>query len=158
MEVLVVDVPVRADGQVQRFGQRVDNRRADPVQAARDLVPAAAELAAGVQDGVGDGRRRNPLFRVDAGGDAAAVVLDPDDVPRQDIDLDPGTVPRQSLVDRVVDDLLDQMVQAGQAGRADIHTRALADRFQPFQHLDLRFIVVVFFRLFKEPFESLSFV
>ena len=53
--------------------ERVDHAHADAVQAARDLVATAAELAAGVQHGVHD------LERVLAGGvladrDAAAVV------------------------------------------------------------------------------------
>jgi hypothetical protein len=48
--VLRPDVAFAADLQVEALGERVDDRDADPVQAARDLVPAAVpELAAGVQ-------------------------------------------------------------------------------------------------------------
>ena len=49
----------------------------------------------------------------------------------------------QRLVDGVVHDLIDQMVQAALAGRADIHARALAHRFQAFQDLDLTGVILV---------------
>ena len=58
--------------------QRVDDRDADAVQAAGDLVAAAAELAAGVQHGQRHRDGGHVLARGGVGGDAAAVVLDPD--------------------------------------------------------------------------------
>ena len=43
----------------------------------------------------------------------------------------------QRLVDRVVDDLVDHVVQArAVVGVADIHARPLADGIQPLQNLD----------------------
>ena len=79
------DEPVarRFDAHPRR--QRVDDADADAVQAARHLVAAAAELAAGMEDGMDD------LERVLAGGvladrHAAAVVLDDDDAVRLDRD------------------------------------------------------------------------
>ena len=49
------DVAVAADLHVELLGEGVDDRHADAVQAAGDLVAAAlAELAAGVQDGEHD--------------------------------------------------------------------------------------------------------
>jgi hypothetical protein len=44
-------VLVAADLDLEPFGQRVGDARADAVQAARDLVAAVPELAAGVQIG-----------------------------------------------------------------------------------------------------------
>ena len=59
--LLAPDVAVAADLDVQQLRQRVDDRDADAVQAAGDLVAAAvAELAAGVQDGEHDLDRRRP--------------------------------------------------------------------------------------------------
>ena len=76
---------VAADLDVQRLGQRVDDRDADAVQAAGDLVAAAvAELAAGVQDGEHDLDGRLSLLLHDRDGDAAAVVGDGDRVVRVD--------------------------------------------------------------------------
>ena len=45
-------------------------------------------------------------------------------------------VARHRLVDRVVDDLPDQVVQPGEAGRADVHARPFADRIEAFEDLD----------------------
>ena len=60
---------------------------------------------------------------------------------KRDIDL--VAVPRQGFIDRVVDDLVDEVVQAGSAGRADVHRGTLADRLEAFENLDLVRAVVV---------------
>ena len=53
-----------------------------------------------------------------------------------DGDVDFGAVARQSFVYRVIDDFIDQMVQARFARGADIHGGPLANCFQPFQNFD----------------------
>ena len=50
-ELHLIDLPVLVDLHLQPLGQGVDHAGAHAVQAAGDLVAAAAELAAGVQDG-----------------------------------------------------------------------------------------------------------
>ncbi len=122
--------------------QRVDDRDADAVQAAGDLVAAAAELAAGVQHGQRHVDRRQLLARGGVGGDAAAVVDDPDAAVGEQRHHDPVAVAGERLVDRVVDDLGDQVVQAALAGRADVHAGALADRLEALEHLDRGGVVV----------------
>ena len=68
-------VAVAADLHEQALGQRVDDRDADAVQAAGDLVAAAvAELAAGVQHGEHDLDRGPALLLHHVDGDPAAVV------------------------------------------------------------------------------------
>ncbi len=139
---LGVLVAVAPDGQVQPLRQRVDDRHADAVQAAGDLVAAAvAELAAGVQDGEDDlgGRLLLLLHRVD--GDPAAVVDDGDRVVRVDHDLDLVGLAGERLVDGVVDDLVDQVVQAAGAGRADVHARALAHGLEALEDGDVLGVV-----------------
>jgi hypothetical protein len=42
----------------------------------------------------------------------------------------------ECLVDRVVDYLIDQMVQAALTGRSDVHAGALAHRFEAFEDRD----------------------
>lgn len=42
----------------------------------------------------------------------------------------------QRLVDRVVDDLVHEVVQSALAGRADVHTGSLADRVQALEDGD----------------------
>ena len=118
-----------------------------PCRPPDDGVAAvlAAELAAGVQLGHHD---------VDGGGtagvhldrDTAAVVGDLDAAVLEDPHVDLRRVAGHRLVDRVVDDLPDQMVQTALAGGADIHARAFADRLQSFEDGDGR--GAVFFRFF----------
>ena len=70
------------------------------------------------------------------GGDAAAVVLDPDAAVGCRVTHDPVAVAGQRLVDGVVDDLPDQVVQAALTGGADVHAGALADRLEALEDLD----------------------
>ena len=58
LEALVPVVAVAVDVELEPLGERVDDRDADTVQAAGDLVALAAELAAGVQHGENDLGRR----------------------------------------------------------------------------------------------------
>ena len=85
----LVRVAVAADGQAQPLGERVDDRHADAVQAARDLVGVAVELAAGVQHGHHDlgGGTPQLVVGMDLDGDAAAVVDHADRVVGVDDDL-----------------------------------------------------------------------
>ena len=106
------------------------------MQAARDLVAVVVELAAGVQDRQHDlGGRLAACVPIDR--NAAAVVDDRHRVVDVDRDVDLVAEPGERLVDRVVDDFVDEMVQPRDAGRADVHGGALAHRLEPFEDLDL---------------------
>ena len=50
--------------------------------------------------------------------------------------VDARAVPGHGLVDRVVDDLVHQVVQAADAGRADVHAGTLADVLEAFERRD----------------------
>src|SRR5215217_9116454 len=73
--------------------------------------------------------------------DAAALVDDRDGVVRVDRDRDGVVATRQRLVDGVVDDLVDQVVQTANAGRPDVHARALADRLEALEDRDVLGVV-----------------
>ena len=133
---LLVRLAVPVDLHVEPRGQRVDHRDADAVQAAGDRVGVGIELAAGVQDRHDDLDGGLALLRVHLGRDAAAVVVDRHAaVGPQRHDHGVG-VAGHRLVDRVVDDLPHQVVQAALAGRADVHAGPLADGVQALQHGD----------------------
>ena len=76
-----------------------------------------------------------------ATGMPRAVVDDRDRVVRVDRDLDRVAAAGQRLVDRVVDDLVDEVVQAAHAGRADVHARPLADRLETLEDGDVLGVV-----------------
>jgi hypothetical protein len=139
--LLEPDRPVTRRFDTHPFGERVDHAHADAVETAGHLVSAATELPAGVQHGV------NHLEGVLAGRvaphrDPAPVVLDDDRAVRPDRDVDTGRVARHGLVDRVVDDLPDEVVQATQIGGPDVHPRAPSDRFEALEDLDAFDVVV----------------
>ena len=69
-------------------------------------------------------------------GDAAAVVGDLDAAVAEDLDVDPAGVTGHRLVDRVVDDLPDQVVQTALTGGADVHARTFADGLQTLENGD----------------------
>ena len=127
--------------------KRVHARYAHAVQTARNLVAALVELAAGMEHGQHHFERRFALLFVVVGRDAAAVVAYGDGIIFVDRHVDVGTVAGQRLVDRVVDYLIDQMVQTLLTNVADIHGGALAHRFEALKDLNIR-RGIFFFLLF----------
>ena len=123
------------------LGERVDDADTDAVQAARDLVAALLELRAGVEDRV-DHLERVDSALVPADRHAATVVLDGDHAVGGDLDRDPCREAGHRLVDRVVDDLPDEVVQAPGVGRADVHAGALPDGLEALEDLDALGVVV----------------
>jgi hypothetical protein len=58
-----------------------------------------------------------------------------------DRDVDAGGLALERLVDGVVDDLVDEMVQATEAGGPDVHARTLANRLEAFEDGDVLSVV-----------------
>jgi hypothetical protein len=113
------------------------------VQTARHLVRAAAELAAGVQHRERDLDAGLLVLRVEVGRDAVAVVDDAAAAIGQQRHVDAAAAAGHGLVDGVVDDLPDEVVEAVQTGRTDVHAGPLADRLEAFEDLQvLRGVVV----------------
>src|SRR5918998_5668724 len=138
---LAPHVPLAPHLELQPLRERVDDGGADAVQATRDLVARAVELAAGVQRGHDDLRRGLAVLLHGADGQASAVVGDGDGVVRVHGYEDLRAVPGQRLVDGVVHDLPHEVVEAPRARRADVHARAALDRLQPLEDLDRTCIV-----------------
>ncbi|GAA2891288.1 hypothetical protein GCM10010517_55610 [Streptosporangium fragile] len=68
--------------------------------------------------------------------DAPAVVDDPHTVVGEQGDLDAVGMTGQGLVDRVVHDLVDEVMKTTLSGGADVHARALTDRLKSFENGD----------------------
>ena len=133
-----VELLAARDLDLHAVGQRVGDRDADAVQAARGLVDLGVEFAAGVQRAHDHFERRLVLeLRMRIDRDAAAVVGDADEAVGVELDLDEGGVAGQRLVHGVVDHLGEQVMQRLLVGAADIHAGAAAHRLEPLQHLDV---------------------
>src|SRR5690606_35669642 len=137
-------VALAAHDGVDLLGQCVHYGDAHAVQAAGDLVAASAELAAGVQDGHDNLYGWLALGWVDIHWDAAAIVLATHAAVGLQGDIDGVAVPSQRLIDGVVDNFVDQVVQAAGAGGTDVHARTLAYRFKPFEDGNILGAVSVF--------------
>ena len=135
--LLLVDLSFLIDVDLHVLGERVDHRRADAVQTAGNLVAAAAELAARVQDGHDDLKGAHLALGVLGHGDAAAVVDNRHRVVEVHGDVDAVAEARHRLVDRVVNNLPHQVVQAHRTGGADVHAGALAHRLQTLKDLNV---------------------
>ncbi len=137
LELLAVELPVPPDLGDEPLGERVHDRGADAVEAAGDLVAVAAELAAGVE--LREDRRQGRLVgaghRVDR--HAAAPIADRDRVVGVEGHLDAVVVPGERLVHAVVDNFIDQVVEAPDAGRADVHARTQTDGLEALEHGDV---------------------
>ena len=123
------------------LGQSVYNGRTHAVQATRDLVTFAAELAAGMQHGQADLHGRTMQLGMNAHREAPAIVPDLAGAVLVQDDLDMGAVARQRFVNGVIHDLINAVMQPAVIRGADVHAGALANSFQAFQHLNLVFIV-----------------
>ena len=121
---------------LELLAERVDDRCADAMQSARHFVGTVFELAARMQDGMHDFERRALFGRMHVDRDAAAVVLDRNAIVAQNDDIDLGAKSGQRLIDRVVDDLGDQMMQPALGGVTDVHAGAFANRLETFENLD----------------------
>ena len=127
--------------QFEPHGERVDDRDADAVEAAGYCIGAFVEFAARVQhreDDLGGGAARLVHTR----RDAAAVVDDADAAVLVYRDADGVAEAGEGFVYRVVDDLVDEVVQPARPLIADVHARAFADRFEPFEYVYVLFVVI----------------
>jgi hypothetical protein len=139
---LLMHLSVAPDLELEPFRQRVHDRDSDAVETARDLVRRVFELSAGVEHGHHDfGRRAAALVHVHR--NAAAVVNDRHRAVDVHRDVDVAAEAGQRLVNRVVDDFVDQVMQARRAGRADVHRRPFSDGLEAFENFDFIGAIVV---------------
>jgi len=89
-------------------------------------------------------KRRNAFCRVNIDRYSAAVIFNPYDILLLERYDNIVAIPLQSLVYRVIDHFIDEMVQTLDARRSDIHARPSSDRFEAFEHLDGACRIIVY--------------
>ena len=139
--LLEAHLPLRAvalHGRDELLRQRVDDARADAVEAAGGLVAVVFELPAGVEHGEDRLERDLLRLRMLVDRDAPAVVLDGQ---RRAVgvqrDADVRGVAVHRLVDGIVENLPDEMVQPRRADAADIHPGTFPDGLESLENGDV---------------------
>src|SRR5256885_15631019 len=100
------------------------------METATDLVATAAKLSARVQNGHHDFEGGKPralmmlFYR-----NAAPVILDSHRAVGMDDDGDGVSIARHDFVNTVIDDFINEVVQAALVGCANIHARTHTYRF-----------------------------
>ena len=105
------------NAQIEPDGQSVDDRNADTVQTAGNLIGIVVELAAGVKFGHDDLGGGNALFLVHADRNAAAVVANGGRTVGIEDNLSFVAITGQSFVNGVVQHFVNHVVEAGNADR-----------------------------------------
>ena len=148
VKMLEVDIFTVFDGNFQPFRKCIHDRCADTMQTAGNLITATAKLTAGMKDSINDCCRRNALSGVNSCRNPSTVIRDTDDIIRENFNLDFCAVPCQCFINGIVHNLIDQMMQTINTGRADIHTWTDTNRLKTFQDLNLFRTIAFFFHFF----------
>ena len=131
---LAVDRLVALYLDIKTSGERVDDGDTDAMQTAGHRVAATAELSAGVQDSENYLNGRFLLDRMLIDRNTAPVVDHTDAAVSEEGYDDVGRIAGHCLIDRVVDDLVDQVMQSALARGADVHAGALANSVEAFEN------------------------
>ena len=135
---------IAPDFEIEFFAQGVNAGNADTVQASGNFIGRRVELAAGMQLSEHHLCGGN-LFAVNVhhvDGNTAAVVDHGNRVVEMNGYFNGVAIAGERFVDRVVDNFVNQMVQANLAGRTDVHRGTFAHGFHPAEDFDRVGVVV----------------
>ena len=116
------------------------------MESSRHLIRVMVELASRVKLGKNDLKRALAFFRMDIDRDASAIVLDRADLAIRPIlkeDLYGIAVSSHSLIDRVVNNLIDKMVKPVYSCGSYIHSRSQAHRLESLENRDAAGIIIL---------------
>ena len=114
------------DKDVEFLRERVNHAASHAVETAGDGISTTAKLSTGVKGGENNLNGGHFLDRVLVNRNATTVIGHADSTVWQDDHINQIAVAGKRLIHRVIDDLIDQVVETPGAGRPDIHTRPLA--------------------------------
>ena len=113
------------------------------MQTAGHLVAVAAKFSSGMENRQHHFDRR-PAALVHVDGNAPAVIDDGNTVVGVNRYRNLTAISGERFVDRIINDFINKVMKAALRCAADIHAGALADRFEPFQNLNLIGVIRAF--------------
>ncbi len=142
---VLMDQPVTPDGDRELRRERVDDRGAHAMQAAAGLVCIVIKFASRMECGEDDPLRADTLL-VHSDRYPPAVVGYRGRTVLLKRDADLAAHACKVFVHRVVDDLIDEMIQSLCGHTSYVHARPLPDSFQPLQDSDAGGVVYIVIR------------
>ena len=117
---------VAVDLDVQTRAQRVDDGRADAVQAAAGLIGVIVKLTACMQG------RENQTLRTDSffmhpDRDTASVILHRDGIVRIDRHFNIFTISGKRLINCIIYNLINQMMKSSRRCTSNVHSGSFSD-------------------------------
>ncbi len=104
------------------------------MKASGHFIAVLVKFAAGMQGGHDHFGGGFPFLFVQVHRDAAAIVVDHDRIIEADGYVDVIAKTAHGLIDRIIHDFINQVMQSGGAGAADVHGWTDPDRLQPLQY------------------------
>jgi hypothetical protein len=139
---------VSVDIGFEPFAEGIDDADADSMETSGDFVTVTVELASGMEGGKDDLERASFCFFVLFDGNTSAVVFDRATAIGVDVDEDGVAISGQRFIDGVVEDLVDEMMEAAASAVSDIHIGSFSDGLYAAENLDVAGIVSVIFHVF----------
>ena len=143
---LSINLSILANLHFQPIGQSINHGGANAVQTTGHFISPTAKLATGMKNCKYHLNGGNARLVIDTHGNPSAIVYDCDRIILVDSHINGVTKARQSLIHRIVNYLIDQVVQTSAGGSTDIHTGSLPDSLETFQYLDLVGSILMFNR------------
>ena len=107
------------------------------MKTAGNFVRIAAELAARVERGQDRFERRDLRLFMDVDWNTATVVVDCHDIFWQKLDGNVMGITSHRFIDRVVNDLPHEVMEAVRARRTNVHARTLTNGFEAFENVNI---------------------
>ena len=121
----------------QPLRKSINNRCTYSVQSSGYLVPSTAEFTTGMQDCKYNLNCRKSCLMVDSYRNSTPIVCDRYRIVFVNVYLNFITISGQSLIHRIIYNLINQMMKSSDGSAANVHTRSFSYGFQSFQNLNL---------------------
>ena len=134
--VVMMYISVSVHLYIQPGGQRIYNRRTYSVKSSAGLICRIIKLSTCMQCGKYQSLRRHSLC-MHSNWNTTSIICNCDRIILVDIHNNLIAISCQSLIHRIVHDLIDKMMESSDRGAAYIHSGSFPYGFQAFQYLNL---------------------